>query len=246
MSRNTSAKLRTTTQRTNSPKDSKEKRNRQKTIASDHHSKTEQIPPSHYVITSVLPPAATTAATSTATARPAHLDTTSLSTGTHRHKIRHPLRHRIRTPAFRTILTLLARLRTTTPRRSTTITLSILTLLCPFRRLLPSANTNRQISAHFSISVNPLAQLQTYDDPPRSRSSGTRVADAGLIKAGNRQLRATLMEAAHRLIRFDLYWVNFAAELLARGKPKCLVVAAVANRWMRRLFHDLQPDRLAA
>lgn len=81
---------------------------------------------------------------------------------------------------------------------------------------------------------------------PRNASSGTRVADAGLIKAGNRQLRATLMEAAHRLIRFDLYWVNFAAELLARGKPKCLVVAAVANRWMRRLFHDLQPDRLAA
>jgi len=81
---------------------------------------------------------------------------------------------------------------------------------------------------------------------PRNASSGTRVADAGLIKAGNRQLRATLMEAAHRLIRFDRYWVEFAGGLLDRGKPKCVVVAAVANRWMRWLFHQMQPSKLAA
>ena len=81
---------------------------------------------------------------------------------------------------------------------------------------------------------------------PRNASSGTRQADAGLIKAGNRQLRATLMEAAHRLIRFDPYWIAFARDLLDRGKPKCVVVAAVANRWMRWLFHQMQPERLAA
>ncbi len=81
---------------------------------------------------------------------------------------------------------------------------------------------------------------------PRNASSGTRQADAGLIKAGNRQLRATLMEAAHRLIRFDPYWIDFANTLLSRGKPKCVVVAAVANRWMRWLFHQMQPERLAA
>jgi len=81
---------------------------------------------------------------------------------------------------------------------------------------------------------------------PRNASSGTRVADAGLIKAGNRQLRATLIEAAYRLIRFDRYWVNFAGDLLDRGKPKCVVVAAVANRWVRWLFHQMQPEKLAA
>ncbi len=81
---------------------------------------------------------------------------------------------------------------------------------------------------------------------PRNASSGQRQADAGLIKAGNRQLRSTLMEAAHRLIRFDDPWKVFAEKLLARGKPKCVVVAAAANRWMRRLYHQMQPARLAA
>ena len=45
---------------------------------------------------------------------------------------------------------------------------------------------------------------------PRNASSGQRQADAGLIKAGNPQLRATLIEAAHRLIRFDPRWASLA------------------------------------
>ncbi len=81
---------------------------------------------------------------------------------------------------------------------------------------------------------------------PRNASSGTRVADAGLIKAGNRQLRATLIEAAQRLIRMDTTWKALAHKLLARGKPKCVVIAAVANRWVRWLFHQMQPSQLAA
>jgi len=81
---------------------------------------------------------------------------------------------------------------------------------------------------------------------PRNASSGQRQADAGLIKAGNRQLRATLMEAAHRLIRYDDPWKGFARKLLDRGKPKCVIVAAAANRWMRGLFHQMQPEQLAA
>jgi transposase len=81
---------------------------------------------------------------------------------------------------------------------------------------------------------------------PRNASSGTRVADAGLLIAGRRLLRSTLMEAAHRLIRYDASWKNFARHLIDRGKPKCVVVAAAANRWMRRFFHALEPDRLAA
>jgi transposase len=72
---------------------------------------------------------------------------------------------------------------------------------------------------------------------PRNASSGQRQADAGLIKAGNPQLRATLMEAAHRLIRYDARWAELATKLLLAGKPKCVVVAAVANRWVRGLFH---------
>jgi transposase len=81
---------------------------------------------------------------------------------------------------------------------------------------------------------------------PRNASSGARQADAGLIRAGNPLLRATLMEAGHRLIRQDPRWVKFAENLLQRGKPKCVVVAAVANRWVRWLFHQMQPSKLAA
>lgn len=36
---------------------------------------------------------------------------------------------------------------------------------------------------------------------PRNASSGARQADAGLIRAGNPQLRTLLIELAHRLIR---------------------------------------------
>lgn len=81
---------------------------------------------------------------------------------------------------------------------------------------------------------------------PRNASSGQRQADAGLIQAGNRELRATLIEAAHRLIRYDDPWKVFAKKLLAGGKPKCVVVAATANRWTRWLFHQMQPGKFAA
>jgi len=74
---------------------------------------------------------------------------------------------------------------------------------------------------------------------PRNASSGQRQADAGLIKAGNPQLRVVLIEAAHRLLRFDDRWSELGGQLLARGKPKCLVIAAIANRWIRGLHHQL-------
>lgn len=74
---------------------------------------------------------------------------------------------------------------------------------------------------------------------PRNASSGARQADAGLIKAANGRLRATLIEAAQRLIRHDPRWRQFAHRHLAAGKPYCVVVAAVANRWVRWLFHPM-------
>ena len=74
---------------------------------------------------------------------------------------------------------------------------------------------------------------------PRNCSSGERVADAGLIRAGNPALKALLMEAGHRLMRLDPYWREIAESLRARGKHVCVIVAAVANRWIRRLHHDM-------
>ena len=78
---------------------------------------------------------------------------------------------------------------------------------------------------------------------PRNASSGARQADAGLIKAGNPQVRAVLIELAHRLVRWKHGpWGKLACQMLNRGKPKNVVVAAVANRWMRWLFHELQRE----
>jgi transposase len=74
---------------------------------------------------------------------------------------------------------------------------------------------------------------------PRNASSGNRQADAGLIRAGNPQLRAVILQAAHRLKRYDPRWRNLAARLQRRGKPGSVIAAAVANRWMRSLYHQV-------
>jgi transposase len=75
---------------------------------------------------------------------------------------------------------------------------------------------------------------------PRNASSGQRQADAGLIKAGNPQLRVAIIETAHRLVRFDPRWAELGSRLRGEGKPTCVVIAAVANRWVRWLFHQVQ------
>jgi len=75
---------------------------------------------------------------------------------------------------------------------------------------------------------------------PRNASSGNRQADGGLIKMSNKILRATLIQAAHRLIRTSRRWSTLAGSMRSRGKPVCVIVAAVANRWVRRLFHELK------
>jgi transposase len=81
---------------------------------------------------------------------------------------------------------------------------------------------------------------------PRNASSGARQADAGLIRAGNPQLRRVLIELAHRVIRSEGRWSALAYKLLRQGKKKNVVVAAVANRWVRWLHHQMQPEHLAA
>jgi transposase len=74
---------------------------------------------------------------------------------------------------------------------------------------------------------------------PRNASSGQRQADAGLIHAASPLLRTVLIEAGHRLIRQVRRWQSFAARLHGRGKPRSVIVAAVANRWMRGLYHQM-------
>ena len=74
---------------------------------------------------------------------------------------------------------------------------------------------------------------------PRNASSGQRQADAGLIKAGNEHLRATIIEAAHRLMRYDPRWSALAATMRLAGKPYCVIAAAIGNRWIRWLFYQV-------
>jgi transposase len=81
---------------------------------------------------------------------------------------------------------------------------------------------------------------------PRNASSGSRQSDSGLIKAGNPQLRCILIEAAQRLMRQEPRWQQLAQAMGRRGKPRNVIVAAVANRWIRWLHHQMQPERLAA
>ena len=80
---------------------------------------------------------------------------------------------------------------------------------------------------------------------PRNASSGHRQADAGLVKAGNPHLRRVIIQAAQRLINYGRRWGAFAARKFRQGKPRNVVVAAVANRWIRKLYHLMQPEQLA-
>jgi transposase len=75
---------------------------------------------------------------------------------------------------------------------------------------------------------------------PCNTSTGSRQADAGLIHGCNRLLRATLIQAGHRLMRTEKRWGEFAQKMRNRGKPACVTVAAVANRWVRGLWHELK------
>ncbi len=74
---------------------------------------------------------------------------------------------------------------------------------------------------------------------PRNVSSGTRQADAGLVKSGHPALRAILIQAAHRLSQREARWHAYRAAMKARGKPGSLVAAAVANRWVRGLYYQV-------
>jgi transposase len=74
---------------------------------------------------------------------------------------------------------------------------------------------------------------------PCNASSGKRQADAGLVKAGSTALRAVLLQVAHVICRHVPKWKALKAQLRQR-KPANVATAAVANRWIRWLFHQLR------
>lgn len=107
---------------------------------------------------------------------------------------------------------------------------------------LVTAVTLRAEVGHFSRFQTGKQLARFCGVTPRNASSGQRQADAGLIRAGNPALRAVLVELAHRLIRQAKgRWSKLAYRLLQQGKPRNVVVAAVANRWVRWLYHEMQP-----
>jgi transposase len=75
---------------------------------------------------------------------------------------------------------------------------------------------------------------------PCNASSGDKRGDAGVIRAGDRELKAVLVEAGHRLARLEERWKSLANKLRKKGKPGSVVAVAVANRWMRWLYHQMK------
>ena len=75
---------------------------------------------------------------------------------------------------------------------------------------------------------------------PRNASSGQRVADAGMVRAGDPLLKSVVVEAAHRLRRYEARWRALSESMERRGKATSVIVGAIANRWMRGLFHEMK------
>lgn len=83
---------------------------------------------------------------------------------------------------------------------------------------------------------------------PCNRSSGKRQSDSGLINAGHPDLRAALIQLAKRLPRSGGHWSELAQKL-RRRKAANVVSAAIANRWLRRLYHrmkEIEATRITA
>lgn len=75
---------------------------------------------------------------------------------------------------------------------------------------------------------------------PRNASSGERMADAGIVKAGNRELKGVVVQAAQRIKRHHERWAGMFQRLVSQGKPKNVATVAVANRWMRSVYVQMK------
>lgn len=74
---------------------------------------------------------------------------------------------------------------------------------------------------------------------PLNTSSGKHQVEGGLVRQGNRELRRVVLEAAQRLTRYEPRWRELKEHLKRQGKPGAVAVAAVANRWVRWLYHQM-------
>lgn len=116
-------------------------------------------------------------------------------------------------------------------------------LTCQLRRhkgvgLVTAATMRAEIGAFERFTSG--KQLARYCGvTPCNRSSGKTQADAGLVKRASRALRAVVIEMAHRLARWDERWRRLKQQLVERGKPRSVAAAAVANRWVRWLYHQI-------
>lgn len=81
---------------------------------------------------------------------------------------------------------------------------------------------------------------------PGNASSGQRMADSGLVSSGNNLLRTALIELAQRLARTEPRWKTFRTTLKARGKHHCVIMAAIANRFIRAAYYPWKQTQLAA
>jgi transposase len=73
---------------------------------------------------------------------------------------------------------------------------------------------------------------------PCNASSGGRQSDAGLIESGNDILRALLIQLAKRIPRHHPHWKELHAKLRTT-KGANVASAAIANRWLRKLYHEM-------
>jgi transposase len=73
---------------------------------------------------------------------------------------------------------------------------------------------------------------------PCNASSGGRQSDAGLIESGNDILRALLIQLAKRIPRHHPHWKQLHTKL-RMTKGANVASAAIANRWLRKLYHEM-------
>ncbi len=78
---------------------------------------------------------------------------------------------------------------------------------------------------------------------PCNASSGQRQADKGLIDACNKRLRGVLIQMAWSLTMNHPRWQQLAQSMRDRGKPGSVISAAIANRFMRWLWHEMVPRK---
>src|SRR5262249_23309121 len=109
-----------------------------------------------------------------------------------------------------------------------------------------TAWTMRALIGRFDRFPNGKQLARFRSVTPRHAPSGPRVGGSGLSRAGARQLKAVVIEAAQRLRRYEPRWRGLSEAMAARGKAASVIVGAVANRWLRTLFHQMKELPAAA